>query len=340
MDNGYAPAVVRTPPSPIDVVVTWVDDRDPSWQREFETWSDRIPADATADARDPARYRDHGELRYVLRSIVAFAPWVRTIHVVTAGQRPPGLRAHPRLRIVDHRQLFETDCLPTFNSHAIESRLHHVPDLADRFIYFNDDVVLARPQSWGAFFTPDGRPRVAVSEAALPTTTTATDTMVDHSALACLRLLAGDDDARSLPARRPSHGPFALRRRDLLALEQRFADAFAATARRRFRTADDIAVPTFLAPVLGLAEGTAELGELVVDYVGLDDDDLDDHLAAFATGPTFDALCVNDTERVVDAEERGRRLRRALRTRLPVPAPWEDQGRRSSAVRPLVGTAG
>jgi hypothetical protein len=46
--------------------------------------------------------------------------------------------------------------LPTFNSHAIESSIHRVPDLSEYFVYLNDDVFIGRPTTPDDFFYPNG----------------------------------------------------------------------------------------------------------------------------------------------------------------------------------------
>ncbi len=90
------------------------------------------------------RFRDNQELRYSLRSIWRFAPWVRHVYIVTNGQIPYWLNTgHPRISVISHSQIFPNSShLPTFASPAIESHLHRIPGLADKFIYFNDDVML------------------------------------------------------------------------------------------------------------------------------------------------------------------------------------------------------
>lgn len=80
------------------------------------------------------RFRDNEELRYSLRSIYKFAPWVRKIFIVTNGQVPQWLRIdHPRLRVVTHAEIFPNKThLPVFSSPAIEAHLHRIEGLADR----------------------------------------------------------------------------------------------------------------------------------------------------------------------------------------------------------------
>lgn len=50
-----------------------------------------------------SRFQDNEELRYSLRSIEMFAPWVRNIYIVTNGQLPNWLNLeHPRLKVITH----------------------------------------------------------------------------------------------------------------------------------------------------------------------------------------------------------------------------------------------
>ena len=118
----------------------------------------------TRESSGQARFVSRDELRYSLRSLHLFAPWVRRIHLVTAGQVPDWLDPdHPQVTVVDHAEILPPDALPTFNSHAIESALHKVPDLAEHFVYLNDDFFLGRPLGPEAFFTPAGLAAVWLS---------------------------------------------------------------------------------------------------------------------------------------------------------------------------------
>src|SRR5690606_8686910 len=95
-------------------------------------------------------------------SIRRYAPWIRTIFLVTDQQRPAFLTEQERRRlgvsIVDHKVVFagHEDILPTFNSLSIETVLHRIPGLAERYLYFNDDFILLEPVSERDFFTEDG----------------------------------------------------------------------------------------------------------------------------------------------------------------------------------------
>lgn len=93
-------------------------------------------------------FADNEELRYSLRSLWKFAPWVHHVYLVTNGQVPNWLNLdHPRLTVVPHSAILPAEHLPTFSSPAIETGLHKIPGLANQFIYFNDDVLLGN-QIW------------------------------------------------------------------------------------------------------------------------------------------------------------------------------------------------
>src|SRR5690606_2915718 len=109
---------------PIDVVYAWVDGDDPAWleKKEAVTASlgrvgfSRLHASSVAQRR----FRSRDELRYSLRSLEMFAPWVRNVYLVTDNQVPEWLDVSvPGIRVIDHSELFRDALLPTFNSHVI-----------------------------------------------------------------------------------------------------------------------------------------------------------------------------------------------------------------------------
>ena len=132
----------------IDIVIPWVDSSDPLWQVEHSKYS----PDSNSD-NSPERYRDWDTLKYWFRSIEKNAPWVNKIHFITYGHLPDWLdTANGKLNIVNHKDFIEEKYLPTFSSHTIELNLHRIPDLAEQFIYFNDDVFLMKKTKENDFF--------------------------------------------------------------------------------------------------------------------------------------------------------------------------------------------
>ena len=141
---------------PIDFVIPWVDGRDPEWAAAKA----RVAAAAGIPGAHnekwiagPQRWRDWDLLRYWFRGVERFAPWVRRIHFVTYGHLPAWLDAsHPKLHVVNHRDFIPAADLPTFSSRAIDVNLHRIPGLAERFVYFNDDMFLTAPTEERDFF--------------------------------------------------------------------------------------------------------------------------------------------------------------------------------------------
>ncbi|KAK8386699.1 hypothetical protein O3P69_017869 [Scylla paramamosain] len=114
---------------------------------------------------DANRFEDNEELRYSLRSLEQYAPWVRRIFLVTNGQIPHWLNLdHPRLTIVTHQDIFpNASHLPTFSSPAIESHIHRIPGLSEHFLYLNDDVMLMQEVWPEDFFSPGSGYKVYLS---------------------------------------------------------------------------------------------------------------------------------------------------------------------------------
>jgi len=144
---------------PVDVVYTWVDGSDSKWlekkKRTLEEYADHHASEEVSGA---GRFRNNDELKYSVRSVMKFAPWIRKVFIVTDDQVPAWLdTSNRRVEIVDHKDIFgNADDLPSFNSQAIEMRLHHITGLSERFLYFNDDFFLGRPTSVSDFFHESG----------------------------------------------------------------------------------------------------------------------------------------------------------------------------------------
>lgn len=152
--------------SAMDVVIAWVDGDDPLLAAKRNSF---LKGDSTniSSGAHSTRFASSNEIRYCLLSILRFAPFVRTIFIVTDGQDPNLYgdiqKWFPErlesVKIVDHKEIYEgfEDYLPTFNSISIGNMIWRIKGLSDNFVYFNDDIFLIRsmkPEEWFA----DGRP--------------------------------------------------------------------------------------------------------------------------------------------------------------------------------------
>ena len=133
----------------IDFIIPWVDGSDPEWIKEYNKY---VSKDKVIDVRN-FRFRDWDNLQYWFRGVDKFAPWVNKIHFITWGHIPKWLNInHPKLNIVKHEDYIPDEYLPTFSSHPIELNMHRIKGLADKFVYFNDDIFILKPTKPDRFF--------------------------------------------------------------------------------------------------------------------------------------------------------------------------------------------
>jgi hypothetical protein len=310
---------------PIDVVYTWVDGADAAWRtRRDAAWTRAKPAEHNRLAANTSRYVNRDELRYSLRSLTAYADWVRRIFIVTDRQVPSWLdTGNPRLRVVDHSEIFAAvDGLPTFNSHAIESRLHHIEGLGEHYLYLNDDMFLGRECVPETFYFGNGIARLFPSPKTVPDgPATAADTPV-CSAGKNNRMLLSDKFGRA-PSRRMLHAPYPQLRSVVLEAEGAYAAEFARTALSRFRHPDDISVPASLIGHYAYLTGRAVPGSLSYAYVDLADPHLNRRLRRLRTARP-QVFCLNDhADSTADPGTIDVAVRTFLATAFPRPSEFE-----------------
>ncbi|WP_232050381.1 stealth family protein [Actinoplanes sp. OR16] len=328
---------------PIDVVYTWVDGGDPAWQRrknralDGNPWVSRINAQAANDSR----YASRDELRYSLRALHCFAPWVRRIFLVTDDQVPAWLDlTDPRITLVGHQEIFgDTGTLPTFNSQAIESRLHRIPGLAEHFLYLNDDVILGRPITPDLFFTPGGLTKFFPSKAQVDVTPHGPGDRPADSAAKNNRRLIEEAFGRVL-TRKMKHTPHPSRRSVIAEIENRFAEQVTATAGHQFRHPDDVSLLSSLQQYYAYLTGRAAKGKIRYLYTDLAQTVTPLRLARLLRGRDVDAFCLNDVDvdsaAVADQEAL---LADFLPLYLPFPSPFELRTPRPGTTAPAPAIA-
>jgi len=246
-----------TPWFPVDLVYTWVDGNDP---RLVER---RAKYDASEHRH---RYTDHEELRFSLRSVHAYLPWINHIYIVTDGQRPAWLAEHPKVTVVDHTEILVANYLPTFSSHVIESALHRIPGLSEHYIYLNDDMVFLRPMRPEDFYTSAGLVYAFVSSAMLPESATGQL----HSVAAQMKALEMINRRHECTFRhRMKHTYYPQRRSVVEDLEREFVHDFHAMRQRRFRTAEDFVTCTTLHAMWAYATGRGLLRTNRTNYISI-----------------------------------------------------------------------
>lgn len=140
----------------IDFVYLWVNGNDLEWIAKRNACIGK-PTGKQENCK--GRFFDNGDLRFSIRSLEMYAPWIRKIFIVTDHQVPEWLdTTNPKVQIVDHTEILSPESLPCFNSALIEQSLHKIPGLAEHFLYANDDMYINQPVTPAHFFAEDGKP--------------------------------------------------------------------------------------------------------------------------------------------------------------------------------------
>ena len=146
----------------IDLVYLWVNDKDEEWQGKRRFWANKLGVVSSEENSD-CRYSNNDELKYSLRSAEMYAPWINRIFIVTDNQVPEWLDTnHPKIKIIDHKDIMPENCLPCFNSAAIEVCIDNIPDLSEYFLYANDDMLFASPVEPDYFIDKNNNPIVTL----------------------------------------------------------------------------------------------------------------------------------------------------------------------------------
>ncbi|MFF4878880.1 stealth family protein [Micromonospora sp. NPDC000668] len=310
---------------PIDAVYTWVDGSDPEWLKRKMAALGTPDGPLHAIAANTSRYHNRDELRYSMRSLHSFAPWLRRIFLITDSQLPSWLDPNqPMVTVVSHAELFaDLGGRSSFNSHAIESRLHRIDGLAEHFLYLNDDVFLGRPLLPTHFFHANGIAKFFLSRAqfglgeAKPS-----DPPVNA---------AGKNNRRHIQrqfgvtiTQKMKHTPFALRRSIMQQIEGMLSTDVLATARHRFRHHGDLSIPSSLHQYWAYLIGQAVPADIEYEYADLGHPSTPARLAELLARRHREVFCLNDTDSDSRAiEEQEKMLADFLPRYLPFPAPFE-----------------
>ncbi|MBC7724707.1 MAG: stealth family protein [Burkholderiaceae bacterium] len=307
----------------IDIVFSWVDGASIEWQRARAKRMESYVVGEGDSAE--ARYRQIDELKYALRSVHLFAPWIRRIFIVTDSPVPAWLDEHEGVTIVRSEDFFpDLSVLPTHNSHAIESQLQHIPGLSEHFLYSNDDMFFGRPVDPGVFFSPGGLTKFIEATTRIGLGDSHSGRSGFENAARVNRRLLGDRFGK-ITTRHLEHAATPLRKSVLLEMEREFPEDFRRTSASAFRSATDISVTNSLYHYYALMTGRAVTQTTAkVRYVdttmheGLRD------LKRLLKNRSYDFFCLNDGSfPEVDAAERATAVLSFLERYFPIPAPWE-----------------
>lgn len=231
---------------PIDLVYTWVDGSDEKWAEKWFYWQKELGV-SDPYAVHPARCRDREELKHSLRSVEKYMPWVNKIYIITDNQVPAWLNTnHPKIKIIDHKEILPADALPVFNSMAIETGIANIKGLSEHFIYSNDDFFVGKPLPRDFFFTKDGTP-IAYNDLELLLSYKRSYEQEENKNSIWAKLIEKENDVirNKLGNTKPfdfldTHTFFPYKRSTYLKAMEFFGEEIEKTARSKFRSGDDL----------------------------------------------------------------------------------------------------
>lgn len=144
---------------PIDMVYLWCDGNDPAFAARKNYYQEKEGLPKSDSSRTgQARFFDNDELKYSLRSLEMYVPWISHVFIVTDRQCPKWLNINnPKVTLIDHSEILPSNLIPCFNSSVIEAYIWRIPGLSEHFLYGNDDMFFYKPLSPDFFFT-QGKP--------------------------------------------------------------------------------------------------------------------------------------------------------------------------------------
>ncbi|MEV0639141.1 stealth family protein [Streptomyces sp. NPDC050619] len=316
---------------PVDAVYTWVDGDDPAMaakRRAHQALSDHTIAPRETGA---SRYTSHDELRYALRSLEMYAGFVRHVYLVTDSQIPAWLNPDAEgLTVIDHRDILPAEALPVFNSHAIESRLHHIPGLSEHYLYFNDDVFINRPVQAEHFFHGNGIARIPLSPLKLGVGAPHPLEPAPNSAGKNARELISRFHGRHI-THKSLHTPHPQLLSVMREMESLGIEELEQTAYSRFRSTSDVAPASTLHHHWAIATGRAVPADYRFRYVQLGTPDMHRRLARLTAGEDIDFFCLNDVDTAPATRPAAQSaIHTFLERKYPFPSRFEDAPRTTS----------
>ena len=321
---------MNLPVEKIDIVYLWVDGADPVWRSKRQqalSASADINRKMLARYGDVAgRYRDNQELRFNLRALEKFFPDHGHIYLVTDEQIPSWLDCKDGISLIDHTSIIPQTALPVFDSGHIESYLHHIPNLSEKFIYLNDDVFFGEPVDVNSWFGQHG---VAVfkEKTKVPdySVLQKNETALVNASILSKHWLQGRYPQYQHVHRIFAHAPRPMLRSVMMELEEEAPELFEQVRQTVFRDWQRPPIVPDLVPRWMLHRGIAHLRDIDYRYICSGDADaaqqFENLLTSFGELAFF---CINDTSDNADPKDpQLLRIGETLKLLLPSPSRYE-----------------
>ena len=142
----------------IDYVFPYVNNNEEVWRKSFKDYCIKINRQDKLETINGQRYEDLGLLTTLVKCIKTNLSFIRKIHIIVSNieQLPQEIIDDEKVNVVLHKDIIPEQYLPTFNSTTIEMFIPYIKDLAEHFIYGNDDMFPVGKLDYTSFFNEDG----------------------------------------------------------------------------------------------------------------------------------------------------------------------------------------
>lgn len=249
----------------IDYVIPFVDCSDRDWVSEYRKY-----VSGTSDwSNNSTRFRDWDTLRYQLRSIERYMPWIRNVYIVmsvSASQIPKWLDTrNERVRVVWDWELIPREYLPVFNSNVIDLYIPRIKGLGEHYLYACDDYIVLKELKPEDFFSEKGV-RLKLGRYRF-SDWTYTRTVINSVRLVCPQYVCKTDDNYLLPYCNHALVPH-LRSENLKVMETYQKEIEDSVSRFR----EDKNLTWLIYPLSLMQKGLLETGNVKTKYIELRDE--------------------------------------------------------------------
>ena len=313
----------------VDIVYLWVNSNDKNWQKKrrksFDIFLKKNKKTIAPFANTDGRFRDNGELAFNLRSLEKFFPDHGHIYIVTDEQKPNWLKTGSKVTIIDHRDIIPKKFTPIFASSNIETYIHHIPNLSEKFIYLNDDVFFGAPVNIDCWFKGKLKYFFSKKTHAINTELQSNELSPVNGSILSSRWLNQKYPNYIHQYKIMAHSPKAFLKTLLFKAEEVAEDLFINARSVNFRKWTSPPIIVDFVPRWLEYNNYAEIIEIDELYIESGASDLEKQLEKLAKNfgkiPFF---CINDTCDDVDAADtRLRLVREGLKTLLPNKSSFE-----------------
>ncbi|KAN0026981.1 hypothetical protein ACTFIU_009659 [Dictyostelium citrinum] len=306
----------------VDLVYTWVNGSDP---KHFATKNRLKGKDQIAPI---SSYRDFGTLKYSLRSVREYAPWIKNIYIITADQKPDWFDSdNPyNVKFISHRDYFHKKSdLPTFNSNAIEANFWNLPpQVSNCFLYLNDDIYFSRPTNQSEYFDENFNQVILTTQDVLWTKSANLHKFDTYSKAILFTNRALASVWKEIVKRNfPAHGVQIFNRKIWYKIQEEFGTALEITSSNKFRSPLDFQIEHLYNQVAMKHSNCTVKSTPDVLYLLLNVDEFDQQLSLINSSRNqSNTVCLNDGLEYLN-DDFQKKFDETFNYLFPIPSPFE-----------------